>query len=126
MIVPFCMTTIRSAALTVDRRCAIRMLVVFFQNEIQRLLDLPFGEGVNAGGRFIQNEDGGVLHQHAHQRHELTLPHRKPVAALADFGVQAFGQGLKPFAVADLFGELEHFLFGYAGRGVTDIIRDGA
>ena len=46
-----------------------------FQDQVQRLLDLPFGERVDAGGGFVQDEDGGLLHQDAHQRHELTLPH---------------------------------------------------
>ena len=36
------------------------------QDEFQRLLDLPFGERVDAGSRFIQDEDGWLLHQDAH------------------------------------------------------------
>ncbi len=46
-----------------------------FENEIQRLLNLPFGKWINAGGGFIKDEDGGVLHKHAHERHELALSH---------------------------------------------------
>src|SRR3972149_9986735 len=53
------------------------------QDQVQSLLNLPFSEWINAGGGFIENKDGGVLNQHAHQCHELTLSHRKPIAALA-------------------------------------------
>ena len=62
-----------------------------FQDEVQCLLDLPFSERVNAGSGFIQNEDGGVLNENAHERHELTLSHRESVTSLADFSVQAVG-----------------------------------
>ena len=31
------------------------------QNQIQRLLDLPFGKRINASRRFIEDKDGGTL-----------------------------------------------------------------
>ena len=36
------------------------------EDQIQCLLNLPFCERINAGSGFIENKDGGVLHQHAH------------------------------------------------------------
>jgi hypothetical protein len=86
-----------------------------FQNEIQRLLDLPFSEWVNAGGGFIQNEDGGVLHEHAHQRHELTLPHGEALPRSPTSVCKTIGQGFQPFAVTDLLASLSISASGTPG-----------
>ena len=96
------------------------------QDQVQRLLDLPLGERVDAGSGLIQDEDGRLLDQHAHQRDKLALPHREAVAALADVGVQALRQSLQPFAIADAAGHGQHFGFGDAGQSVADVIRHGA
>ena len=75
-----------------------------FQNQIQRLLDLPLGEGVDTGGGLVQDKDGGLVQQHTQQRNHLPLPHGKTAAALPDLAVQPIGQGLNPFPGADLPG----------------------
>ena len=72
------------------------------QDHARRLLDLHFCEGVNAGGGFIQDEDGWLLHEHPHQRDELPLAHGKPCSALAHVCLQTLGQCFQPLAAADL------------------------
>src|SRR6188768_3069313 len=48
------------------------------QHDIESLLNLCFRQGINAGGSFIENDDGRVLNQHTSQRNELSLSHGKP------------------------------------------------
>ena len=93
-----------------------------FQDQVQRLLDLPLGERVDAGGGFIQDEDGRLLHQDAHQRHQLALPHREPSAALPDLGLQPVRQRFQPFTVADLARHAQHLGIGHVRRSITDVI----
>src|SRR5581483_7502299 len=95
-----------------------------FEDEIQRLLNLPLGERINAGSRFIEDEDGGTLDEDSHQRHKLSLPHREAVAALADFRAQTIGQSLQPFAIADTLCHFKHLVFSHAWHGVPNIVRD--
>ncbi len=65
-------------------------------------LDLLLGEGINAGGGLVEDEDRRVLQQHARQRDQLALAHRQTRAALADRGVEALGEDGDPVAAADL------------------------
>ena len=53
----------------------------------QRQLDRLFGTGVDACGRFIQNQHLRRLNQHARQRQELLLPDREVIALLAQPGI---------------------------------------
>jgi hypothetical protein len=46
------------------------------------------------------------------------------LGVFAHAGMQAVGQGLQPLTVTDLFGELEHFLFGHARHGIADVVRN--
>ena len=57
------------------------------QHDIQPLLNLRLGERVHAGGRLVQNEDGGIFEQDAGHRHQLTLSHREVAATLTDIGI---------------------------------------
>ncbi len=121
------MTTIRSAALTVERRCAIRMLVEFGQDQVERLLDLPFGERVDAGGGFIQDEDGGILHQHAHQRHQLALSHREPrcrARPLRSAGRRAGSPAIRRRRSCGPSSSISASVA--AGRGIADVLRHRA
>ena len=52
-------------------------------DEVEGFLNLFLGKGINAGGGFVEDEDGWLLHQHAHYRDELALAHREPPAALS-------------------------------------------
>ena len=86
------------------------------------MLDLPLSERVNAGGGFVQDEDGRFLHQDAQQCHQLTLPHRKHRPAFPDDRVQTVRQGLQPFAIPNLARHRQDICFGHFRRGITDIL----
>src|SRR5689334_3366984 len=93
-----------------------------FQDEVQCLLDLPFGEWINARSRFIQDEDGRFLHQYPHQRHELTLSHRETSASFSDLGLNPVGKRFQPFAVSYFSSHLQHLSIAYIWRSITDVI----
>jgi len=84
------MTTMRSADLTVERRWAIRMLVVALKDQVERCWICPLGEGSMLAVASSRMKTA-VLHQHAHQRDELALAHRKARAAFAHLAVQPVG-----------------------------------
>ena len=50
------------------------------QQHIETFLDLRFGQRIDAGGGFVQDDDRGVLDQDPGQRNELPLAHRKATA----------------------------------------------
>ena len=59
------------------------------ENQLHGFLNLHLGEGIDAGGGFIQDEDRRALNEDAQQAHELTLPHAQTRAALAHVGMKA-------------------------------------
>src|SRR5690606_2615638 len=82
------------------------------ENEVERFLNLRLGERVNAGGRLVQNEDGGLLQQHTQQADQLALAHAQARAALAYVAVQAVRQRLQPLAAADAVGDFLNLRVG--------------
>ncbi|OQC54599.1 MAG: hypothetical protein BWX54_02189 [Verrucomicrobia bacterium ADurb.Bin018] len=96
------------------------------QDQIERLLDLPFGEGINAGGGLIQNEDGRLLHQHAHQRHQLPLTHRKPRPAFAHLRIQPLRQRFQPFTPANAPRQVQYLRVPRVSPRVADVLRHRA
>ena len=103
---------IRSAALTVESRWAIRMLVVFC-----RISSSPCWICHSVNGSMLavassRMKIAGLLHQHPHQGDQLALPHREPPAALAHLGLQPLRQRFQPLALPDLAGQGEDLLIG--------------
>ena len=45
------------------------------QDQIERLLDLPLCERVDAGSGFIQYKNTRIVNEHPHQGYQLALPH---------------------------------------------------
>ena len=90
-------------------------------NQIEGLLDLGFGEGVNAGRGLIQNEDARLMNEHAHEGDELPLAHRETAPPLPDRAVQAVGQCFQPFAVANEVGITHDFGLVNFGIAVADV-----
>ena len=64
---------------------------------VERLLNLPLGFGIDAGRRFIEQENRRVFQQGARDADALFFTHAEPHAALADFGFQLLGQALDKF-----------------------------
>src|SRR5690606_37741791 len=75
----------RQAVRDDERRAPLRQ----FQ---QRLLNRRFGLGIQRGRRFVENQDGGVLEEHARDSNTLLLPAAQLHAALTDQRVHAFGK----------------------------------
>ena len=101
------------------------------QNHVERPLNLHLGERVNAGGRLVENEDGGALHQNPQQADQLALPHAQTRAALAHFSMQPIGHGFQPFALTDaarlvvervLDARLAFLVSGGTGSGKTTLL----
>ncbi len=95
------------------------------QDELQRLLDLPLCERVDAGGGLVEDEDRRPLDQHAHQGHHLAKTHREAAAAFANLGLQAIGEGFKPFPLPYAAGHALDLRIAQVWLGIADIIRHG-
>ena len=89
---PRCMTRIWSARRIVESRCAMAIVVRPSMSRCEGRLDEALADGVERGGRLVEDEDPRVLEQHARDRHALLLAAGELVAALADDGVVAVGQ----------------------------------
>ena len=59
----------------------------------QRLLHQRLVLGIEVAGGLVEHDDRGVLHQHPGDGEALALASRQAMAALADHGVVAVGQG---------------------------------
>ena len=59
---------------------------------IQRRLNAPFGQAVQRGGRFVQDQHRRILQQHPRDGQALTLSAAEPNAAVADHRVVAVRQ----------------------------------
>ena len=55
-------------------------------------LDEPLGDGVERRRRLVEDQDPGVLQEHARDGHALLLASRELVAALPHDGLIAVGQ----------------------------------
>ena len=90
---PWSMTMIWSARWMVERRCAMQMVVRPSIKFLERGLHGALGFGVEGTGRFVEDENGRVLHDGARDGEALALAAGKHRAPLADDGVVA----LRPF-----------------------------
>ena len=93
---------------------------------IECFLDLGLGEGIHAGGGFIQDEDGRILEEDPGQRDQLPLAHGETDAACAHLGVQPIGEVLDPVAVRDVHGGPQDLRVTFVGQSVADIVPDRA
>ena len=79
-------------------------LVRPLQQLVQRLLDLPLGAGVHAGGGLVQDQDARVGQRGAGDGEQLALPLAQAAAALAQHGFVAIGQALDEVVGAGQLG----------------------
>ena len=73
-----------SAPTTVDRRCAMTIVVRLRDDAVERLLDRLLGAAVERAGRFVEHQDRRVLEQGPGDRDALLLAARQLEPALAD------------------------------------------
>ena len=88
-------------------------------------LDESLGDGVERGGRLVEDEDPRILEQHARDGDPLLLTARQLVAALADERVIPLGQFED--AVVHRRGACRHLelRIGGLGLGVVQVVADG-
>ena len=116
------MTTMRSAlqhggqAVGDDQRgAALHQLV-------QRLLHQPFAFGVERAGGLVEQQDGGVAQHGPGDGDALALAAGEPHAALAEEGVEAFGQALEEFVGVGGLGGGAHLGVGGVRAAVADVV----
>ncbi len=91
-------------------------------DQVERGLNLRLGERVYAGCGLIENEDAGVLHQHARQGHQLPLAHRQAAAPFAHLAGDAVRQRLQPLPTTDLPCRGLDALVAGLRPGVADVV----
>ncbi len=77
--------------------------------------------GVEVAGGLVEDDDAGVLEQHAGDGQALLLAARQPVAPLADQGVEPVGQGGDDVPDAGGPAGLLQLVVGDVGPGVTQV-----
>ncbi len=95
-------------------------------DRVQPFLDLHFGEGIDAGCRFVEDEDRRIFKHDPRQGHELPLAHGEAGPSFADVGIQAIGERIQPFPLADLHRRLTDFFIAGGWAAVADILAHGA
>ena len=73
---------------------------------LERVAHAEFGFGIHAGSGFVENQNLRLVRQGARERDELLLSGGKRRAALADFFVEALGQGADEVGEVHIFGSL--------------------
>ena len=88
-------------------------------------LDLGLRHGVQGGGGFVQDQDGGILQEDSGDGYTLLLSAGQQSTALTDIGVKLVGH--RHDIVIDLrpLGSLHHLFHGSAGAAVADILENG-
>src|SRR2546430_2929496 len=92
---------------------------------IQRLHDCILRFGIQAEGRFIQNEDRGVLQENACERYPLALASGQQRALLADLSVILLWQRHDELVGARYSCGSPDFVESCIGFSVGDVFADG-
>ncbi len=96
------------------------------EETFEGLLDLGFGDGIDIGGGFIQDEDAGGGEHGAGDADELALAEGEIDAAFLNAGLVAIRQGADKIVGVGLAGDFLNLLRGGGGQAVADIFGDGA
>src|SRR4030067_255718 len=100
MICPWRRTMIRSAALTVDSRWAIKIEVVSARMRETASWICDSVKGSILAGASARVEIAGGCHEARRREEGWALPHRQRAAAFADLGLQPGGKRVDPLAPA--------------------------
>ena len=92
---------------------------------IKSSLDLGFRHGVQGGGSFIQNQDGGILQKDPGNGHPLFLTAGQEGAPLAHIGVKALGHSQDILVNLRFLGGFDDFFLSGTGLAVADIFKNG-
>ena len=97
-----------------------------FDHAAERVAHAEFGFRVHAGGGFVEDQDLRLVGQGAGERDELLLAGGERRAALADFFVEALGQGADEVGEVHVFGGLFDVCVLNALGAEADISADGS
>jgi hypothetical protein len=96
-----------------------------FGEVVDGFLDFGFGLGIERGGGFVEDEDGGVADEGAGDGDALALAAGEALAAFAERGVVALRQGLDEVVRVGFAGGGDDFLAGGADFAEGDVFGDG-
>ena len=88
-------------------------------------LDHAFAFGIQGGGGFVQEEDGGIFQESAGNGEALLLSAGELAAFVADNGVVAFRLSEDEIVGEGLPGGFFDFRFGGIGAAEEDVVVDG-
>src|SRR5579863_9721098 len=92
----------------------------------QPFLDKRFGLGIEARGRFVQNQDARISEDGTRDRHPLFLPARELHATLADDRVVLLFEALRELIDAGNATRRQYLLLGGVRMREGDVLADGA
>ena len=118
-------TTMRSARMAVESRCAISTAVRPSQQHVQRRLHHRLGLQVQVRGGLVEHEHAGLGHEGPPERDELALARGQRLAPLVDRRVEAVGEPVHQLAQPDLVHGVPHLVVGRARSGERDVVPDG-
>ena len=93
-----------------------------FLDGVDAVLDLLGGDGIEAGGGLVKEDDGRVFEEHARNGHTLLLTARE----IGGVVVELFRQFHHLVVEMRLLGGLHHVFMGGVGIAVKDILLYGA
>ncbi len=92
---------------------------------VEGLGDELFGVGVEGGGGFVEDEDGGFGEEGSGDSEALALAAGEVGAAFGDFGVEGLGEFLDEIQCAGELGCVGDLRGGGVGAAVRDVFGDG-
>jgi hypothetical protein len=95
------------------------------QQPLQRLLQPSLGDRVEAARGLVEQDDAGILEEHAGQRQQLRLAGRQVGAAGAHRGVEAVGESVEPGPESHLVQHLDQALVGDGGIEEGQVVAHG-
>ena len=87
-------------------------------------LDLGFRDGVQSGGGFIQDEDGGIFQEDPGNGNSLLLTAGQEGSPFAHIGIKALGHCQDVLIDLCLFSRFDHFFFRCVRSAIADILKN--
>jgi hypothetical protein len=97
-----------------------------FDHALEGPANAQFRVGIDAGGRFVQDENTGIVGQRAGKINELLLARRQRVAALLHRLIELAGQALDEIQNIDIARGLDKTGFGDGFVPQADVFGDGS
>jgi len=93
---------------------------------LQSCLDFLLGNGVHAGGGFVENHERRVLQEHPGDGQTLFLPLRQTNAFFANIGLESFWEALNKFPRAGALQRRNDLGFLRIGPSEQEVVAHGA